>query len=166
MNKGFTLLELMVTVIIIGILSSVALPQYTRAVNKARLSEAVTNLAAIQRGMDLYCTQFRSGSATFLTSTGSRLDIDFKDRLTCDGSGCSSKHFTYTGSCNPGSCTATVAPKSDSKWKAYMPTLTATRTPASSGLGASWSRSCTDGSKDANMCSSIKSAGFEASTSK
>ncbi len=162
MKQGFTLLELMVTVIIIGILAAAALPQYTRAVNKARVTEAVTNLAAIQRGMDLYCTQFRSGSATFLKSGGSRLDIDFKDHLTCTATGCSSKYFTYTGSCSSGSCTATVTPLNSSKWKLYLPTLTATRTP--SGLGATWSRTCTDGSKDTGMCKSLESAGFEKSS--
>ena len=53
-NAAFTLIELLVVVLIIGILASVALPQYNKAVRKARLSELATTFNSISKGIDVY----------------------------------------------------------------------------------------------------------------
>jgi len=47
-KKGFTLIELLVVVLIIGILASVALPQYFKVVEKSRSAEGVSQCSAIQ----------------------------------------------------------------------------------------------------------------------
>lgn len=71
-NAGFTLIELLVVVLIIGILSSIALPQYQRAVNKARGTEALVAGKALSDAQNIYFL-----ANTQYTSDETNLDVQY-----------------------------------------------------------------------------------------
>ena len=52
--KGFTLIELLVVVLIIGILASIAVPQYQKAVDKSKYTQAMVLMDTIYKAQDVY----------------------------------------------------------------------------------------------------------------
>lgn len=75
-TKGFTLVELVIVIVIVGILSIVAVPIYRGYTRKAMASEGRALLGTIQTAQKVYYTEF----ATFATVGGTNfttiIDVD------------------------------------------------------------------------------------------
>ena len=98
-KKGFTLIELLVVVLIIGILASIAIPQYFKVVEKARVAEAMSIISAVKSAEERFLAK---GGA--YTSNFTELDISYANMTAA---AISTKFFSGTvvaGTCTSGPC--------------------------------------------------------------
>ena len=100
-SQGFTLIEVMFRVAIIGILAAVALPSYTDYVRRGKLQEAFAEMATARVKLEQYYQDFRNyGTAAASCATQAALPSN-------------SKYFTYT--CTVGATNQTYAITAEGK---------------------------------------------------
>lgn len=77
-GEGFTLIELMVTVAILGILAAIAYPSYTGYIQRSRITEATNNMATMRVQLEQYYQDNRNygSSATACGNNIGTLDGD------------------------------------------------------------------------------------------
>lgn len=89
-RKGFTLLELLMVVVILGILGAVAIPQYLKLAEKTRMSEAIAILGAIRSSQ----IRYHADPANLSSFATTLANLDFDPTVAADVAG--AVIFTYT----------------------------------------------------------------------
>lgn len=82
--KGFTLVEILIVVIILGILAAIVIPQFTQASEEARHSALVSDLQTARAQIELYKVQHHD-NGPHIAADGVTVDVDganFVERLT------------------------------------------------------------------------------------
>ena len=75
-SAGFTLMELLIVVVVIGILSAVALPAYRKAVEKSRVADALTTMDAVAKSEHAWYLEHSNYTDDF-----ANLDIDLAGEI-------------------------------------------------------------------------------------
>ena len=70
-QKGFTLVEILIVVIILGILAAIVIPQFTSASDDARKNSLTSQVQTLRSQVELYKLQHTTDASELFTGTGS-----------------------------------------------------------------------------------------------
>jgi general secretion pathway protein G len=68
-RSGFTLVEILIVVVILGILAAIVIPQFTEASTEAKFSSLLTDLQTLRSQIELYKVQHNDTPPTFANFT-------------------------------------------------------------------------------------------------
>jgi type IV pilus assembly protein PilA len=100
LQQGFTLIELMIVVAIVGILAAIALPAYQDYVIRSKMSEAVAAAAACKTSVQEYASTKSTWPSTTAASGCSTTASQYVASLGVDTSGVITVSSTNTGIAN------------------------------------------------------------------
>ena len=105
-KTGFTLVEIMVVIIIIGVLATIAIPNYSKTVDRSRLQDAMQQLTTLHAANMIYRAQSGTGylAATYSGSTAVR-DINENLGINIIANGFA---YSYTGTATSFTATANL----------------------------------------------------------
>jgi len=89
-GAGFTLTELLIVVVIIGILATLALPMLVKTMEKAKLGEAASNLNLIRTGEKMYFLEYNQ-----YWHVVSELNIEDPNTRDASGNPPANRYFNY-----------------------------------------------------------------------
>lgn len=97
-QKGFTLIELMIVVAVIGVLSAIAIPQYQQYVAKAEVASALTTLTGLKTNVEASTVENGTfPAAGSENDLGAPVSLDLGDiDFTGQGTGASAASGTIT----------------------------------------------------------------------
>ena len=80
-RSGFTLVEILIVVVILGILAAIVIPQFTEASTEAKTSSLCTDLQTMRSQIELYKIQHNdalpgAGGATFIEALTGQTEVD------------------------------------------------------------------------------------------
>ncbi len=135
-QNGFTLLEAMVTLGIIAILASIAIPSYQNSITKSKLKEAQSNLIALSLSVEnAYQRTLKYPVATHANTTAIKADNNFKMWNS------TSAAFQYAYRSTDGSSYALTATGNEARLNGCVLTLSnnGTKTVTGCSVSTDWS---------------------------